>query len=123
MKSHFTQKSNEIINGCSELVGEAVSRRIFDESYDEFVPQICQKWNCTKDEAEQAIQEFYEWMMACREESRQQEEDSRPRCPTCRSTNIKKVSATSKVGSVVMWGIFSQKVKKQFHCNNCGYEW
>ncbi len=46
-----------------------------------------------------------------------------PKCPTCQSTNIKKVSGISKIGSVAMWGIFSQKVKKQWHCNNCGSEW
>lgn len=46
-----------------------------------------------------------------------------PKCPTCQSTNIKKVSTASKAGSVFMWGLLSQKVKKQWHCNNCGYEW
>lgn len=46
-----------------------------------------------------------------------------PKCPTCSSTNIKKVSGTSKAFSVAMFGLLSQKVKKQFHCNNCGYEW
>ena len=46
-----------------------------------------------------------------------------PKCPTCGSSNIKRVSGTSKAVSVVMFGLLSQKVKKQFHCNNCGYEW
>lgn len=46
-----------------------------------------------------------------------------PHCPTCQSTNIKKISATSKAVSVGLFGIFSQKVKRQFKCNNCGYEW
>lgn len=46
-----------------------------------------------------------------------------PKCPTCQSTDIKKVSTASKVGSVFIWGLLSQKVKKQWHCNNCGYEW
>ena len=46
-----------------------------------------------------------------------------PKCPTCSSTNIKMVSGTSKAVSVAMFGIFSQKVKHQFKCNNCGYEW
>lgn len=45
-----------------------------------------------------------------------------PKCPTCQSTDIKKISAVSKAGSVFMWGILSQKVKKQWQCNNCGYE-
>ena len=46
-----------------------------------------------------------------------------PKCPTCQSTDLKKVSTASKVGSVIIWGLLSQKVKKQWHCNNCGYEW
>ena len=46
-----------------------------------------------------------------------------PKCPTCQSTNIKKISVTSKAGSVALWGLFSQKVKKQWHCNSCGSEW
>ena len=29
----------------------------------------------------------------------------------------------TKAGSVALWGIFSQKVKKQWHCNSCGSEW
>ncbi len=44
-------------------------------------------------------------------------------CPYCHSQNTKKVSVASKAGSVALWGIFSQKVKKQWHCNNCGSEW
>ena len=46
-----------------------------------------------------------------------------PRCPTCRSTNIRKISATSKVASVAVWGVLSRKVHKQWHCNACGSEW
>lgn len=46
-----------------------------------------------------------------------------PKCPTCQSTSIRKISGLSKAGSVALWGIFSQKVKKQWHCNNCGSEW
>lgn len=50
-------------------------------------------------------------------------EENIPKCPTCQSTDIKKVSTMSKAGSVALWGLFSQKVKKQWHCNNCGSEW
>lgn len=44
-------------------------------------------------------------------------------CPTCGSTNTKKISGMAKAASVGLFGIFSQKVKHQFHCNSCGYEW
>lgn len=55
--------------------------------------------------------------------SKTEEKKFIPKCPTCQSANIKRISGTSKVFSVAMFGLFSQKVKKTFHCNNCGYEW
>ena len=58
-----------------------------------------------------------------REQMRKYSQTNAPKCITCGSTNIKKISGLSKAGSVALWGIFSQKVKKQFHCNSCGYEW
>lgn len=51
------------------------------------------------------------------------QESNVPKCPTCQSTDIKKISGLSKAGNVVMWGIFSRKVHKQWHCNNCDSEW
>lgn len=46
-----------------------------------------------------------------------------PKCPTCNSIKIRKISATSKVASVAMWGVLSRKVHKQWHCDTCGSEW
>lgn len=56
-------------------------------------------------------------------QQKQQQENNVPKCPTCQSINIKKISTTSKVTSVAMFGLLSQKVKKTYHCNKCGYEW
>ena len=40
--------------------------------------------------------------------------------PYCKSTDCKKISGLSKVGSVALWGIFALgKTTKQWHCNNC----
>lgn len=53
-------------------------------------------------------------------QSKQVEESNKPQCIYCKSTNIKKISTTSKVGSVALFGIFGMgKTTKQFHCNNC----
>lgn len=41
-------------------------------------------------------------------------------CPYCKSTNTKKISTASRIGSIVGFGIFSKKVGKQLHCNSCG---
>lgn len=57
------------------------------------------------------------------QESSKAQTDNRPKCPTCSSTKLKKVSTTSKVTNTVMWGIFGTKRHKTWHCENCGYEW
>lgn len=46
-----------------------------------------------------------------------------PKCPTCGSTNIKKISVTSKVAGAAMFGLLSRTARSQFCCNNCGYKW
>jgi uncharacterized protein with PIN domain len=57
------------------------------------------------------------------QQSNKLQNDNTPKCPTCNSTNIKKISGLSKAGSVAMWGLLSRKVHKQWHCNQCGSEW
>ena len=50
-------------------------------------------------------------------------EDNTLRCPTCNSTNVKKISATSKVIGASMFGLFSKTARSQFKCEQCGYKW
>ena len=46
-----------------------------------------------------------------------------PKCPTCQSYNIQKISTTSKVVHGAAFGLFSKTARSQFKCNNCGYVW
>lgn len=46
-----------------------------------------------------------------------------PKCPTCQSTNIKKISSVSKVAHGFAFGLFSKTAKSQFECNDCHYKW
>lgn len=46
-----------------------------------------------------------------------------PKCPTCSSTDVKKIDSISKVAGAVTFGIFSKTAKSQFKCNSCGYKW
>ena len=62
--------------------------------------------NLTPPQMAQANAQAQEWL-------------NKVQCPYCNSTNCKKISGVSKATSVAMFGIFSQKVKKQWHCNNC----
>lgn len=41
------------------------------------------------------------------------------KCPYCQSTNVKKISITSRAVSVGAVGVASGKIGKQWHCNNC----
>ena len=47
-----------------------------------------------------------------------------PKCPTCESSDIEKISGMNKVGSGALFGIFSLgHISKTFKCKNCGYKW
>lgn len=46
-----------------------------------------------------------------------------PKCPTCQSTNIRKIGSGERVASVVGLGLFSRKINKTWMCNNCKHTW
>ena len=46
-----------------------------------------------------------------------------PKCPTCGSTNIEKISTTKKAVGFVAVGIFSSNFGKTMRCKQCGYKW
>lgn len=48
---------------------------------------------------------------------------NKPKCPTCGSTNIKKMSGIERGASIAAFGLFSKKINKTFKCSNCGYTW
>lgn len=55
--------------------------------------------------------------------SRQSVQSFGPRCPTCGSTNVKKISLTSKAVGGAMFGLFSSDIRNTFKCDKCGYKW
>lgn len=54
---------------------------------------------------------------------KQQQDSGNPHCPTCGSTNLEKISESSKIMDSIIWGIGGKQRYKTYHCNNCGYEW
>ena len=52
-------------------------------------------------------------------QSIQQQHITQATCPYCKSTNTKKISAASRAGSILGFGLFSKKLGKEWHCNNC----
>ena len=53
----------------------------------------------------------------------QEKQQNIPKCPTCGSTNIEKISTTKKAVGFVAVGIFSSNFGKTMHCKQCGYKW
>lgn len=49
--------------------------------------------------------------------------NNQPKCPTCGSTNIEKISVTKKAFGGALFGVFSSDVRNTMHCRNCGAKW
>ena len=48
---------------------------------------------------------------------------SLPKCPTCHSTNIEKISTGKKIKGSLLFGVLSSDVRNTMHCKNCGAKW
>ena len=46
-----------------------------------------------------------------------------PKCPTCGSTNIKKISGAKRWLTTGVFGLASSDVGKTMECNSCGAKW
>lgn len=57
------------------------------------------------------------------ESSKKVEEDNKPKCPTCGSTDIQKISGTKRWFSTGLFGLASSNVGKTMECKKCGYKW
>lgn len=57
------------------------------------------------------------------ESSKKVEEDNRPKCPNCHSTNIQKISGTKRWFSTGLFGLASSDIGKSMCCKQCGYKW
>lgn len=51
------------------------------------------------------------------------EETNVPKCPTCGSTKIRKISGTKRAASILGFGILSNNIGKTYECLNCKYKW
>ena len=53
----------------------------------------------------------------------QEQQSNIPKCPTCGSTNICKISTGKKALGFITVGIFSSNFGKTMECKQCGYKW
>lgn len=57
------------------------------------------------------------------ENCKQPTQSNVPRCPTCGSTKIKRISALNRAAHGYAFGLFSKTARSQFCCQNCNYKW
>ncbi len=53
----------------------------------------------------------------------QQPNNNVPKCPTCGSLKVDKISTNKKVVGSALFGLFSSDVRNNMYCKNCGYKW
>ena len=58
-----------------------------------------------------------------RMEKQQAQRANVPKCPTCGSTNVERISTAQKAFGFALVGLFSSNLGKTMHCRNCGYKW
>lgn len=64
-----------------------------------------------------------EWLHARKAKQEAEAAQFTPRCPTCQSTNVKKISVGKRAVFGAAFGLFSKTARSQFECMNCGYKW
>lgn len=82
--------------------------------------KYCPRCKCT-----QLVSNYVSKCAACKSklENCEQPNETVPRCPTCHSTNIRKISDLRRGAHAVAWGLLSTTARSQFECKNCGYKW
>ena len=96
------------------LYNEEIKRNpVFDSSLYEYAK--------TKEARDSAINQFNEEFR--QKERQESEEKNKPKCPTCSSTSIKRISGMKRAFHGYAFGIFSKTAFSQFECQNCGYKW
>ena len=109
-----------IITICyiSIIVGYIYYQKKNSKLSDDFVPS-----NKTKEMREKEYEQRLEQARIYQVNAQAQEWLNKPKCPTCGSTNIKKIGSIERGASIAAFGIFSKKINKTFKCSNCGYTW
>lgn len=85
--------------------------------------------NCGLKDAKDVIDKILETneipkvLILQQQESSKPKEDNRPKCPTCGSTNIQKISGTKRWFSTGLFGLASSDIGKSMVCKKCGYKW
>lgn len=100
--------------------GKNISKEIF-EKYVKPNPLFDEELYNKRIALEKSQQEATLDMM--RMEKQQTQRANVPKCPTCGSTNVERISTAQKAFGFALVGLFSSNLGKTMHCKDCGYKW
>ena len=127
------------LNG-TQIDSEDVFKYVRKWEIKDAVQYLINETGCTEEEANDVVDEIKDLMKYSLKQSvnehtynHQSTQSSKqiqstqpqniPRCPTCNSTNIRKIKAGERTASIIGFGIFSRKANKTWKCENCGHLW
>lgn len=109
----FDQKGEDVFDAFDDYI-------TIEENYEKAMSYYSQVTGCEMEIAREAVLDYTNGLKAVTEKI---PKPNTPHCPTCNSTDIKRISTTEKVTNIALFGLLGNKRKKTFHCNNCKYEW
>lgn len=127
------------LNG-TQIDSEDVFKYIRKWEIKDAIQYLINETGCTEEEANDVVDEIKDLMKYSLKQSvnkhtynHQSTQSSKliqstqtqniPKCPTCGSTNIRKIKTGERTASIIGFGIFSRKANKIWKCENCGYLW
>lgn len=122
--------SNMVEYNCQYLKGSEIrilmnisKDKDFIQSMDILKKKNIEKFNQKMYIYKAQMQEQREQYEKLQSQPQKQELQCIPKCPTCGSTNIKKISGTKRWLTTGILGLASSDVGKTMQCNKCGYKW
>lgn len=79
--------------------------------------------NCSDEIARTIFIDLMDIRSQEKEQERQSQEQYVPKCPTCGSPDIQKISGTKRWVTTGLFGVASGDLGKTMVCKNCGYKW
>ena len=131
-------KIDKMINNIYE---EYIQKSEFSKQFDvacasgdklKVINLLVEKYNCDFNDANVLCESFIDGTPLPSDLSPQQQAYNnalakellnKPKCPTCGSHNVEKISFTQKAAGGIMFGLFSSDIRNTMHCKNCGYKW
>lgn len=87
----------------------------------ELYPEESKSWNANREKAEIEHRKFQQSFKSKGIAKAKKPEKPVPKCPVCGSTRLVKISASNKIGTTMVLGVFALgHISKTYKCKDCG---